>query len=77
MIMTETNYKKEILVVFNPYVVKGKKRPFRYRAISANQLPNYIGLDKAWKQLNKFLNSGLQKDNFYVKQCGKVYLYRK
>lgn len=71
------NLKKELFCVFHPYVPKGKKRHFRYKAISVNQLPGYIGRLKALEELEKFMESGLEKDNFYVKQCGKVYLYRK
>lgn len=71
------NLKKEILVVFNPYVKPGTIRPFRYRCISVNKLPDYIPAERAEFELNKFMKSGLQKDDFYVKLCGKVYLYRK
>lgn len=71
------NIKKELIVVFNPYVKKGKKRPFRYRVISANRLPDYIGKERTDLEVEKFFKSKLQKHNFYVKLCGKVYLYRK
>lgn len=71
------NYKKEILVVFNPYVKPGKQRPFRYRVISINKLPDYIGIDRCKKEVDKFMDSGKEKDNFYVALKGKVYFYRK
>ena len=71
------NLKKEILVVFNPYVKPGTIRPFRYRCISVNRLHEYIGLDRTEKEIKKFLKSGKEKHNFYAAKCGKVYLYRK
>ena len=71
------NLKKEVLIVFNPYIPKGKPRPFRYRCISVNKLSEYIPAERAEKELQKFMESGLEKDNFYAAKCGKVYLYRK
>jgi hypothetical protein len=71
------NLKKELIVVFHPYVKKGDVRPFRYKVISINRLVDYIPIDRMQKEVERFFNSGLEKDNFYVKQCGKVYLYRK
>lgn len=71
------NLKKEIIVVFHPYVPKGEKRPFRYRCISVNKLSEYIPAGRAEKEINKFFESGKEKDNFYVAKHGKVYLYRK
>lgn len=71
------NLKREIIAVFHPYVKPGKVRPFRYRVISINSLPDYIPVARCTKEIEKFLNSGLDKDNFYVAKCGKVYMYRK
>lgn len=71
------NLKKEILCVFHPHIPKGKQRPFRYRVISINKLPDYIGIDRCKKEVDKFMDSGKEKDNFYVALKGKVYFYRK
>lgn len=71
------NLKKELIVVFHPYIKPGAERLYRYRVISANRLHLHIGIDRTISEINKFFNSGKEKDNFYVKQCGKVYLYRK
>lgn len=71
------NLKREIIVVFHPYVKPGNVRPFRYRVISINSLGTYIGENNAKKQVEKFMKSGLDKTGFYVSLKGKVYLYRK
>lgn len=71
------NLKKELIVVFNPYVKPGNIRSFRYRVISVNSLTDYIPADRAKKEIDKFFESGADKTNFYVALCGKVYFYRK
>lgn len=71
------NLKRELIVVFHPYVKPWKVRQFRYRVISINRLPDYIGYERAEKEVEKLFQSGDEKTSFYVKQRGKVYLYRK
>ncbi len=71
------NLKRELLIIFHPYVKPGAIRAFRYRAISVNQLPSYIPKERADKEIEKFFNLGLDKTNFYVALCGTVYMYRK
>lgn len=71
------NLKREFVVVFHPYVKPGKKRPFRYRAISINKLPDYIGQKRTDYIVAKMWEHGLDKEVFSVQGKGRVYMYRK
>jgi len=71
------NIKREFIIVFHPYVKPGGVRPYRYKVISVNKLPDYIGDKWADYLLVKLLQMVDGKQIFKIRHKGTVYAYRR
>lgn len=71
------NLKKEFIIVFHPYVNEWNFRPFRYKVISINRLPDYIGAKWTAYLTAKLLEMQGDKDKFKIRRKGVIYAYKK